>query len=116
MLQYLVKLVNVTDPDLLKVQEELLSIGPAKKVVLESVASQLTELGDQLARVNKNIAAMDSATKSQYEISAEHVRNLTAMNEFSLRAEKLTNEANIRIMRCKLILKSSEGTLVKIKK
>ena len=53
MLQYIVKLVKENDPDLLKVREEMPSIGPAVNVIFDSLDSELKVLNEQLAHVKK---------------------------------------------------------------
>ena len=119
MLQYLVKLVKANEPDLLKVHEEMPSIGPAENVVVESLVSELKELNDQLESVKAtaeaegrrireshepdlNISSIDKLKQQRTEIKEVDgvsmynkalPTTLTPMEKFVRYAEKKTKEA-----------------------
>ncbi|KAL7551802.1 hypothetical protein ACHAWF_014998 [Thalassiosira exigua] len=122
-LQYLVKLVRANEPNLLNVHEEMPSIGPAENVIVETFVSELKELDEQLTSV-KGTAAAEGQRKREgkaqqrtesaldrlrhqktkiKDVEGVHMYNqplpveLTAMEKFSLYAEKRTKEAFARI-------------------
>jgi len=68
-LQYLVKLVKVNEPDLLNVHEEMPSIGPAENVIIETLISELKELVDQLNNVKETATAEGRRIRNEKEPS-----------------------------------------------
>ena len=122
-LQYLVKLVKANEPDLLNVHEEMPSIGPAENVIVDGLVSELNELHSQLNSVKGTAAAegkrirkgkdplgklspLDRLRQQKTKIKdiegvnmynkAEAV-DLTAMEKFTMYADKRTKEGFARI-------------------
>ena len=122
-LQYLVKLVKANEPDLLNVHEEMPSIGPAENVIVDGLVSELNELHSQLNSVKGTAAAegkrirkgkdplgklspLDRLRQQKTKIKdiegvnmynkAEAV-DLTAMEKFTMYADKRTKEGFSRI-------------------
>ena len=119
----MVKLVKSNEPDLLKVNEEMPSIGPAENVIVDGLVSELNELNNQLNSVKGTAAAegkrirdgknpvsklspLDRLRQQKTKIKdvdgvnmyniAESV-DLTAMEKFVKYAEKRAKEAFARI-------------------
>ena len=122
-LQYLVKLVKANEPDLLNVHEEMPSIGHAENVIVDGLVSELNELHSQLNSVKGTAAAegkrirkgkdplgklspLDRLRQQKTKIKdiegvnmynkAEAV-DLTAMEKFTMYADKRTKEGFARI-------------------
>eukprot|EP00804_Cyclotella_cryptica_P000890 CCRYP_001117-RB/>CCRYP_001117-RB protein AED:0.15 eAED:0.22 QI:0/1/0.78/1/1/0.92/14/0/3367 len=121
-LQYLVKLVKVNEPDLLKVHAEMPSICPAESVIVDGLISELKDLSERLKNVKETAVAegnryrdtkvaslsgtaldrlKQQRTKIK-EIEGVNMYNqtesseLTPMEKFVAYAEKRTSEALAR--------------------
>jgi hypothetical protein len=122
-LQYLVKLVKINEPDLLNIHKEIPSIGPAENVIVDGLLSELNELINRL-KIVKETASVEGERMRE---GKTHLRKLSAveqlrqqrtkikdidgvnmyniaepydqipMEKFALYAEKCTNEAYSRI-------------------
>ena len=67
MLQYLVKLVQDNSPDLLSVHEDMVSVGPARHVIIETLDSELNKMTNQLSRVKETAATEGKRTREKSE-------------------------------------------------
>ena len=92
LLQYVVKMVKASEPDLLKVGKDLPSIRHAKNVDFETLASVLKEMEDKLSIANKIVKA--GAARCASLASNMNDLNQTEMESFVLVASARINEAS----------------------
>ncbi|KAL7522550.1 hypothetical protein ACHAWX_007259 [Stephanocyclus meneghinianus] len=84
-LQYLVKLVKVNEPDLLKVHAEMPSIGPAESVIVDGLISELKDLSERL----KNVKETAIAEGIRYRVSKAATQTGTALDRLKHQRTKI---------------------------
>jgi len=94
-LEYLVKLVRDNSPDLLCVNVDMVSVGPAQYVIIEKIGSELKEMTNQLTHSKATVAAEGQRKKEEGKARA-HV-DLTEMEMFFMCATEHLEEAHAQL-------------------